>query len=104
MERVIEPLSLEESQIDQASRVLARAFYDDPMTLWVFPDESRRAEVLPGFFRIPVVHWRVFGQVQATAALAGFAIWQPPDARPSPPSSGLLPPIRRSCRLWNRSA
>ncbi|WP_442816675.1 pyridoxal phosphate-dependent decarboxylase family protein [Streptomyces sp. NBC_01304] len=32
--------------------LLAAAFFDDPLTRWITPDDRRRAEVLPGFFRV----------------------------------------------------
>ena len=38
------------SDIPQISRVLARAFIDDPVFSWVMPDEARRRRILPALF------------------------------------------------------
>jgi hypothetical protein len=32
----------EPSELPRVARVLARAFYDDPVMAWVFPRESKR--------------------------------------------------------------
>ena len=48
----MEVVRLERSRLDEASAVLARAFFDDPAWVWLFPDAERRARLLPWLFRI----------------------------------------------------
>ena len=40
------------SDRDKLATLLARAFHDDPLAVWAFPDEGRRAWLLPDFFRV----------------------------------------------------
>lgn len=37
---------------DRLATLLATAFHDDPLTGWAFPDEGRRAWLLPDFFGV----------------------------------------------------
>jgi ribosomal protein S18 acetylase RimI-like enzyme len=48
----MEIVRLERSRLDEASAVLARAFFDDPAWVWLLPDAGRRARVLPWLFRM----------------------------------------------------
>ena len=48
----MEVVRLERSRLDEASAVLARAFFDDPAWVWLLPDPDRRARLLPWLFRI----------------------------------------------------
>jgi ribosomal protein S18 acetylase RimI-like enzyme len=48
----VEIVRLERSRLDEASAVLARAFFDDPAWVWLLPDADRRARLLPWLFRI----------------------------------------------------
>ena len=64
-------------RLDEASAVLARAFFDDPAWLWVLPDEQRRARLLPWLFRVGfdvtvADVWTTKGE------LLGAARWLPP--------------------------
>jgi len=62
-----------------AAQVLTRAFFDDPLNLWLLPDEAERTAVLPGIFEAIVR-----GGVMQNAAWAagpgvrGVASWLPP--------------------------
>ncbi|MFF1955924.1 hypothetical protein ACFVWX_02820 [Streptomyces sp. NPDC058220] len=40
------------SDTDALAALLAGAFHDDPLTRWIIPDGRRRAELLPGLFRV----------------------------------------------------
>ena len=58
---------------------LARAFDDDPVMAWLFPDPARRKLTLPRFFsahltKIVLPH----GEVYTTGDVAGGALWEPP--------------------------
>ncbi len=52
MMREIVPLA--PAHVKQASRVLFRAFYHDPLVKYIVPDEARRSQVLPSFYRLVV--------------------------------------------------
>ena len=45
---------LEADAAPEASRLLTRAFFDDPLNVWLFPDERHRASVLPIVFEAVV--------------------------------------------------
>lgn len=58
---------------------LARAFDDDPVMAWLFPDPARRTRTLPRFFsahltKIVMPHDAVY----TSADVAGGALWEPP--------------------------
>ena len=79
MSAVLSPVPLQEHQICAACDVLARAFFDDPMTRYAMPADEHRARALPAFFSIGVR----LGVGAATAlvtpgAVEGVAIWMPP--------------------------
>jgi ribosomal protein S18 acetylase RimI-like enzyme len=65
--------------VDAASRVLARAFHDDPAWCWILPRERQRARALPWLFRIAIASTLAGGDVDTTAgAVRGAALWIPP--------------------------
>jgi ribosomal protein S18 acetylase RimI-like enzyme len=67
---------------------MVRAFADDPLMVWIFPDEQLRARQLPKFFAISFRELSLRREgteilVEGQAVL-GSAIWVPPGAwRPS---------------------
>ena len=64
-------------RLQEASDVLARAFQDDPAWVWLVPDASRRAELLPWLFRIGFDV--TAADVYATPGrVLGAARWLPP--------------------------
>lgn len=72
---------LADGHVPEASAVLARAFFDDPLFGWVEPDPMRRAQVLPWLMRIGTQYGTSFGEVHGTAdPLNGAAVWLPPGA------------------------
>jgi ribosomal protein S18 acetylase RimI-like enzyme len=62
--------------------VLARAFFDDPVFVWLSPDASRRRSALPGFFAALARHHFLAGpgaEVAVTDSRIGaVALWDPP--------------------------
>jgi GNAT superfamily N-acetyltransferase len=81
MTATIEPIRLRDEQVMSASHILARAFYDGPMTVYVEPDEARRERILPGFYSTGVLLGHRLGEVYTTAgSLHAAAVWMPPDA------------------------
>ncbi|HEY6029527.1 MAG TPA: hypothetical protein VIU44_03135, partial [Gaiellaceae bacterium] len=68
-ERVVTPdiVPLERSRLEEASRVLARAFHDDPAWTWILPSPRRRARTLPALFRTAIAVTMAGGRVDTTA-------------------------------------
>ena len=75
-----ELVKLEASQIQQAGEMIARAFFDDALVIYMFPDEEQRKKLLPLHF-IPFIRYGVlFGEVFTTIGNpAAVAVWLPPD-------------------------
>jgi len=64
------------------SRALGRAFYEDPIMMWVWPDAARRAKSLPHMFATMTRHHFLArgGAEVATngAVVRAAALWDPP--------------------------
>jgi GNAT superfamily N-acetyltransferase len=61
------------------SDVLQAAFWDDPVTTWILPDEGSRSRRLAGFFRVFLErHYLPMRTVWTTSAQSGGALWSPP--------------------------
>lgn len=60
------------------AEVLARAFYDDPVTSWFYPDAQRRMRHARRFFAIRLRQLAVHGLTYTTPELCGAAMWAPP--------------------------
>ena len=79
MTQTIEPVRLPAAQIPAAGAVLARAFDDDPMTIYIVPDDDHRARALPAMFTVGTRLGHRFGEVYTTAGnVEGGAVWLPP--------------------------
>jgi ribosomal protein S18 acetylase RimI-like enzyme len=78
----VQIVRLERSRLDEASAVLARAFFDDPAWVWLLPDPERRARVLPWLFRMgfDVTTAEVFATEEP---ILGAARWLPPGRPPT---------------------
>jgi ribosomal protein S18 acetylase RimI-like enzyme len=71
--------NLQTAQLDEAVQMLARAFFDDPMIMYVVPDEDKRRRSLPWFFRLAARYGDRWGENFTTAGkVDGAAIWLPP--------------------------
>jgi ribosomal protein S18 acetylase RimI-like enzyme len=69
---------LERGGLEDASRVLARAFGDDPAWKWILPRAARRERVLPWLFRTALAATLEGGRVETTEDVRGVALWIPP--------------------------
>ncbi len=79
----MEVVQLARPQIGDAGEVLGRAFHDDPMWVWVLPDESKRARALPWVMRVLARSAYGYREVHTTAdRVEGAAIWVPPGRYP----------------------
>jgi GNAT superfamily N-acetyltransferase len=71
------------AEVGPASRLLARAFADDPVITHYLYDRLRRRVAFPAFFRAVLEELLPAGHICAAhdrAGLIGVAAWKPPDA------------------------
>jgi ribosomal protein S18 acetylase RimI-like enzyme len=91
---------LKESQLDEAGEVLGRAFFDDPLTEYLFPDAERRAGPSEWFLRAGANYGKLYGEVHTTPeSVDGAACWLPPGEADMSPwrmmrAGMLLAPIK----------
>jgi predicted GNAT family N-acyltransferase len=68
--------------VRELSGVLGRAFYDDPVMMWVVPNNSARARGLPRAFATMIwVHFLAGGGSEVAArdgVIGGGTLWDPP--------------------------
>jgi GNAT superfamily N-acetyltransferase len=73
-------LPLRATQIEHAGFVLGRAFLDDPLMTFIFPDDDQRFRELPWFMSVAVRIGTRGGRVHTDDRVAGCAVWLPPGA------------------------
>ncbi len=67
------------SEIDRLAAVLARAFYDDPPTSWVFNDDARRLRLLERSYALFLRKlWFEQDECYTTGGVVGAAVWERP--------------------------
>ncbi|NPD90246.1 MAG: GNAT family N-acetyltransferase [Asgard group archaeon] len=72
-------VKLEKDRINEAAEVFSRAFVDDPLVKWFFPEDSSRIEMSFSYFRFRIMYGVLYGEVYATSQdLEGIAVWIPP--------------------------
>lgn len=72
---------LRDHDVAAAAQALARAFHDDPLQSYVFPDPAERAARSPAHFAPLLRYGLQFGEVLTTAGNpAGAAVWLGPTA------------------------
>lgn len=72
----------EPAHLPELATTLARAFDDDPLMTWLFPDEEPRRRKLPRFFRSLLRASLPFGEVYRGDDGRSVAIWNPPGTFP----------------------
>ncbi len=65
--------------VKRAGKVLGRAFFDDPMTEYMFPDEATRERPNRWLMEKGAAYGLRYGEVHTTAGVDGAAVWLPPD-------------------------
>jgi GNAT superfamily N-acetyltransferase len=72
----------QKADVRPLSRVLGRAFYDDPVTMWMTPDNDKRAWGLPrSFATMTRHHFLPGGGVEVAhrdGVIGGATLWDPP--------------------------
>ncbi|RSM52892.1 GNAT family N-acetyltransferase [Amycolatopsis sp. WAC 01376] len=70
--------AVEPSEMDIVVDVLSEAFHDDPVSVWVFPGDERRAVALPIFHRAVLLGTLAAGgHVDVTGDLSAAVLWSP---------------------------
>ena len=82
------------TELDAVTRSLARAFHDDPVMRWFFPDPARRDRLIERFFRLRVGGLLAQEEVYTTADHTGAACWARPGEWEMGPVEGLLFALR----------
>src|SRR5688572_22834060 len=72
---------------DLVAGALAQGFENDPIFGWCIPDPSRRAAILPSFFRIVAQIVLPYERTFLTSDTCGAAMWIPPGCPPVPEHS-----------------
>ncbi len=91
-----------EADVSAIAQLLSRAFFEDPVATFLFPERSNRASLLDRFFEIQLRrNYLRRGVVHTTADLGAAALWMPPGA-PSPTILERLSHMAFSRRLGAR--
>jgi hypothetical protein len=74
-----ELVKLSKKHIKPASKVLSRAFQNDPVLRWQIPDTNKRLAKIHNFWKLSLRIGIKYGEVYTTSEnLEGIAIWRPP--------------------------
>lgn len=78
------------ADLDAVARTLGRAFEDDPVMAWLFPDSSTRLAAVTRFLGIAVEQVHLpHGEVITAGGIASVACWDPPGRWKVPLSTTL---------------
>ena len=80
--------------VEPVTDTLARAFDDDPVMAWLFPDDERRFRRSRKFFLLRMKQFLPQGDVYTTAECTGAAIWAVPGQWHLPALATLHPRFR----------
>ncbi|MFJ3927821.1 hypothetical protein [Streptomyces sp. NPDC090022] len=80
--------ALDRSAVTHLSALLAATFHQDALTRWIVPDERRRAELLPGFFRVFVELSASYDAVLTSPDGDAVILFLPPGAEPDEAALG----------------
>jgi len=75
--------------ISRLSESLARAFYDDPVSRYLFPEDHRRIRRLERYFRFQIRTFLTRGEAWTTPDLDAASLWMPPNHRPPSMAEGV---------------
>jgi ribosomal protein S18 acetylase RimI-like enzyme len=64
-----------ESNVSDAVRILAGAFWNDPLVEYLFPELQERQHQLDTFFKVNVEFSREAGEVYSTTSMLGCSVW-----------------------------
>lgn len=69
-----------DDELGALAACLARAFQDDPVTTYLFPDPGVRRRRLPRFYALVASEMRRSGRVETLPGVLGAALWRAPAA------------------------
>ncbi len=70
-------------QVKEAGDMLGRAFYDNPMSVYLLPDAAKRMRPLSWMFGTSTRYGHLYGEVYTTAdVVEGAAVWLSPASPP----------------------
>lgn len=75
-ERTIVPL--DPSRRSEAAELLADAFFDDPLSQYIIPDESKRRHGITRMMARCLHYGMLYGHVETTEEMEGLAVWIKP--------------------------
>jgi ribosomal protein S18 acetylase RimI-like enzyme len=74
---------LTEGQVEEAGEMLGRAFFDNPMSVYLLPDAEKRIRPLSWMFGATTRYGHLYGEVYTTRdKVDGAAIWLSPESPP----------------------
>lgn len=65
--------------LPQTAAMIGRAFHNDPLSIYIYPQEARRARRLPLMFKIALCYTLSYGEITTTPEGTGAACWLPPE-------------------------
>jgi ribosomal protein S18 acetylase RimI-like enzyme len=84
----VRPVRLED--VPRLSQSLARAFYDDPVSCYLFPEDRRRIRRLERYFRLQIrTMFMPRGEAWTTPELDAASLWMTPRSWPPKASEGI---------------
>ena len=82
-----------EADLAAVTSTLDVAFFDDPVLCWWIPEDHRRRDILPAFFRLIVeVHFPL-GAIYGSDEMNATAVWVPPGRQPTADEMAALVPL-----------
>jgi len=69
-------IDLPQAKIPDAAALLTRSFWDDPMTVFLYPDVIERRERAHFFYILNMEHAAVGGELYTTSSFKGIAVWR----------------------------
>lgn len=72
------PVLLAMGRAEQGAALLARAFQHDPLMNFLYPDITKNAHSPARFYQATIRMGLLYGEVQATPAMEGVAVWVSP--------------------------
>jgi ribosomal protein S18 acetylase RimI-like enzyme len=67
------------ADLPELTATLANAFFDDPLTSWIFPDPAVRPQQLRSWMRLTTEMGLTRGHLYTAGGNRSAAIWSPPD-------------------------
>jgi ribosomal protein S18 acetylase RimI-like enzyme len=71
---------LTEQQLPQAIAMLGQAFHNDPLSVYIYPDDAERTRCLPLMYSVPLCYTLRYGEITTTSDITGCACWLPPKS------------------------